>query len=152
MCNTISKEEKSKYLLIHYGSILLNGGDKMIAGIGTDIVEISRIDKAVKRTTSFIDKVFTCKEKEYFKRKNYRPEVLAGNFAAKEAVSKALGTGFRGFGLLDIEVLRDSKGKPIVSLSDKIHKLLSIDNYNIHISISHSRDNAIAYAVMEVIE
>lgn len=124
----------------------------MITGIGTDIVEINRIEKAVKRTSNFIDKVFTYKEKEYFKTKNFRPEVLAGNFAAKEAVSKALGTGFRGFGLLDIEVLRDDKGKPIVSLSDKIYKLFSTGNFNIHISISHSRDNAIAYAVMEVIE
>lgn len=124
----------------------------MIVGIGTDIVEIDRIDNAVKRTNKFIDKVFTYREKEYFKRKNFRAEVMAGNFAAKEAVSKALGTGFRGFGLLDIEVLRDDKGKPIVILSDKIYEMLSLNNFNIHISISHSRENAIAYAVMEVIE
>ena len=77
---------------------------------------------------------------------------MAGNFAAKEAVSKALGTGFRGFGLLDIEVLRDDKGKPIVILSDRIYEMLPLNNFNIHISISHSRENAIAYAVMEVIE
>lgn len=124
----------------------------MIVGIGTDIVEIDRIDNAVKRTNKFIDKVFTYREKEYFKRKNFRAEVMAGNFAAKEAVSKALGTGFRGFGLLDIEVLRDDKGKPIVILSDRIYKMLPLNNFNIHISISHSRENAIAYAVMEVIE
>lgn len=132
--------------------MLLNGGGNMIMGIGTDIVEIDRIDNAVKRTNKFIDKVFTYREKEYFKRKNFRAEVMAGNFAAKEAVSKALGTGFRGFGLLDIEVLRDDKGKPIVILSDKIYEMLSLNNFNIHISISHSRENAIAYAVMEVIE
>ena len=52
--------------MIHYGNILLNGGDKVIAGIGTDIIEIERIDRAVKRTNNFIDKVFTEKEKEYF--------------------------------------------------------------------------------------
>lgn len=124
----------------------------MIVGIGTDIVEIDRIDNAVNRTNKFIDKVFTYREKEYFKRKNFRAEVMAGNFAAKEAVSKALGTGFRGFGLLDIEVLRDDKGKPIVILSDRIYEMLPLNNFNIHISISHSRENAIAYAVMEVIE
>lgn len=123
----------------------------MIAGIGTDIIEIDRIDSAIKRTPKFIDKVFTYKEKEYFKSKNFRAEVMAGNFAAKEAISKALGTGFRGFGLLDIEVLRDEKGKPIVNLSDKICEILSLNNFNIHISISHSRENAIAYAVMEVV-
>ena len=124
----------------------------MIVGIGTDIVEIDRIDNAVNRTNKFIDKVFTYREKEYFKSKNFRAEIMAGNFAAKEAVSKALGTGFRGFGLLDIEVLRDDKGKPIVILSDRIYKMLPLNNFNIHISISHSRENAIAYAVMEVIE
>ena len=127
--------------------MLLNGGDNMIAGIGTDIIEIDRIEC----TPKFIDKVFTYKEKEYFKSKNFRAEVMAGNFAAKEAISKALGTGFRGFGLLDIEVLRDEKGKPIVNLSDKICEILSLNNFNIHISISHSRENAIAYAVMEVV-
>lgn len=124
----------------------------MITGIGTDIIEIYRIDSAVKRTASFIDKVFTYKEKEYFKIKNFKAEVMAGNFAAKEAVSKALGTGFRGFGLLDIEILRDEKGKPVVNLSDKICEMLSLNNFKIHVSISHSRENAIAYAVLEVIE
>lgn len=124
----------------------------MIIGIGTDIIEIDRINKAVHRTNKFIDKVFTYREKEYFKSKNFRAEIMAGNFAAKEAVSKALGTGFRGFGLLDIEILRDDKGKPIVILSNKIYKMLSLNNFNMHISISHSRENAIAYAVMEVIE
>lgn len=69
----------------------------------------------------------------------------------KEAISKAIGTGFRGFGLKDIEVLRDELGKPIVKLSDKIYELLDVKEFNIHISISHSKDNAIAYAVMEVI-
>lgn len=132
--------------------MLLNGGDSMITGIGTDIIEIYRIENAVKRTTSFIDKVFTCKEKDYFKSKNFKAEVMAGNFAAKEAVSKALGTGFRGFGLLDIEILRDEKGKPIVNLSDKICEILSLSNFKIHVSISHSRENAIAYAILEVIE
>jgi len=124
----------------------------MIIGIGTDIIEINRIENAVKRTESFIDKVFTWREKEYFKSKNFRAEVIAGNFAAKEAVSKALGTGFRGFGLLDIEILRDDKGKPIVILNEKIYKMLSFANVNMHISISHSRENAIAYAVMEVLK
>lgn len=124
----------------------------MITGIGTDIIEIERIENAIKRTPKFIDKMFTYREKEYFESKNFRAEVIAGNFAAKEAVSKALGTGFRGFGLLDIEVLRDEKGKPIVNFSDKICRILSLSTFNIHISISHSRENAIAYAVMEVVE
>ena len=62
-----------------------------------------------------------------------------------------MGTGFRGFGLKDIEVLRDELGKPVVNLSYKIYKLLDIKEFNMHVSISHSKENAIAYAVMEVI-
>ena len=121
----------------------------MIIGIGTDIIEIDRIEKVINRTNTFIEKSFTHNEIEYFKLKGLKANVIAGNFAAKEAISKALGTGFRGFGLKDIEVLRDELGKPIVNLSDNIYKLLDIKDFNMHISISHSKKNAIAYAVME---
>lgn len=123
----------------------------MIIGIGTDIIEIYRIEKAMIRTSSFIEKSFTNNEIEYFKSKALKGNVIAGNFAAKEAISKALGTGFRGFGLKDIEVLRDKLGKPVVNLSCKIYELLEIKEFNIHVSISHSKENAIAYAVVEVI-
>jgi holo-[acyl-carrier protein] synthase len=123
----------------------------MIIGIGTDIIEINRIEKVINRTNSFVEKSFTNKEIEYFKLHGLKGNVIAGNFAAKEAVSKALGTGFRGFGLKDIEVLRDELGKPIVHLSDKIYSMLDVKDFNIHVSISHSKENAIAYAIMEVI-
>jgi holo-[acyl-carrier protein] synthase len=123
----------------------------MIIGIGTDIIEINRIEKAIMRTSSFIEKSFTSNEIKYFKLKGLKGNVIAGNFAAKEAISKALGTGFRGFGLQDIEVLRDELGKPVVNLSHKIYKLLDIKEFNIHVSISHSKENAIAYVVMEAI-
>ena len=123
----------------------------MIIGIGTDIVEINRIEKVIMRTSSFIEKSFTSNEIEYFKFKGLKGNVIAGNFAAKEAISKALGTGFRGFGLQDIEILRDELGKPVANLSYKIYKLLDIKEFNMHVSISHSKENAIAYAVMEVI-
>ena len=123
----------------------------MIIGIGTDIIEIHRIEKIMMRTSSFIEKSFTSNEIEYFKSKGLKGNVIAGNFAAKEAISKAIGTGFRGFGLKDIEVIRDKLGKPVVNLSCKIYELLEIKEFNIHVSISHSKENAIAYAVMEVI-
>ena len=121
----------------------------MIIGIGTDIIEIERIMKAVERNENFLNKLFTEKEIEYFKLKKKAPNVIAGNFAAKEAVSKAVGTGFRSFGLKDIEVLRDELGKPFVNISDKIYEVIGKKNITIHISISHSIENAIAYAVME---
>ena len=123
----------------------------MIIGIGTDIVEINRIEKIMTRTINFIEKSFTDNEIKYFKLKGLKGNTIAGNFAAKEAISKAIGTGFRGFGLQDIEILRDELGKPVVNLSDKIYRLLDIKEFNIHVSISHSKENAIAYAVMEVI-
>ena len=66
----------------------------MIIGIGTDIIEINRIEKVMMRTSSFIEKSFTSNEIEYFKLKGLKGNVIAGNFAAKEAISKALGTGF----------------------------------------------------------
>lgn len=123
----------------------------MIIGIGIDIVEINRIEKVMIRTSSFIEKSFTNNEIQYFKSKGFKGNTIAGNFAAKEAISKAIGTGFRGFGLQDIEILRDELGKPVVNLSGKIYELLDIKEFNMHVSISHSKENAIAYAVMEAI-
>lgn len=123
----------------------------MIAGIGTDIVEIERINKAVKRNSNFLNKIFTDKELEYFKHRNFKGETIAGGFAGKEAVAKAFGTGFRNFNIKDIEILRDDFGKPIVYINGKAKELLKVyGSYKIHISISHSKENAIAYALMEV--
>ncbi|WP_294403422.1 holo-ACP synthase [uncultured Clostridium sp.] len=124
----------------------------MIIGIGTDIIEIERIENAVKRTNSFLNKLFTENEMKIFEARGFKSEVIAGNFAAKEAVSKAVGTGFRDFGVKDIEILRDKLGKPLVNLSDKVYDVLGRSDVNIHISISHNRTNAIAYAVMEAAE
>ena len=94
----------------------------MILGIGVDIIEIDRIEKAIKKQNKFLEKIFTNKEIEYFQNRKMNIEVIAGNFAAKEAISKALGTGFRGISFLDIEVLRDEIGKPLVNIENKIKK------------------------------
>lgn len=124
----------------------------MIMGIGTDIIEIDRIEKAVKSTKLFIDKLFTEKEITMFESRGFKSEIIAGNFAAKEAISKALGTGFRNIGLKDIEVLRDDLGKPVVNLSNNVYDILKRRDINMHLSISHNRTSAIAYAVIEVVE
>lgn len=124
----------------------------MIIGIGTDIIEIERIEIAIKRTNSFLNKLFTENEMRIFEARGFKSEVIAGNFAAKEAVSKAIGTGFRNFGVKDIEILRDELGKPLVNLNEKVYDVLGRSDVNIHISISHNRTNAIAYAVMEAAE
>ncbi|MBS5949747.1 MAG: holo-ACP synthase [Clostridium sp.] len=120
----------------------------MILGIGTDIIEIERIKSAVEKTSGFLENIFTDKELEMFKLRNMRFEVIAGNFAAKEAISKALGTGVRGFSLREIEVLRDELGKPIVLLSKNISNIIN-KNYKLNLSISHNKSNAIAFAVLE---
>lgn len=124
----------------------------MILGIGVDIIEISRIQEAVEANSNFIEKLFSKNEIEYLKTRNLRAEYIAGRFAAKEAVSKALGTGFRSFNLKDVEIDRNSLGKPIVTLKGKAKQIAEKNgNYKMHVSISHDRDNAIAYAVLEVI-
>lgn len=123
----------------------------MILGVGVDIVEIRRIKEAISKNANFIDKMFSKNEIEYLKSRNLRPEFVAGRFAAKEAVAKALGTGFSGFEFKDIEIDRTAAGKPLVVLRGKA-KLMAqkYGNYKFHISISHGVDSAIAYAVMEV--
>ena len=123
----------------------------MIFGIGTDIIEIRRIKEAMESNSKFIEKVFCKNEIEYLKSRNLRPEYVAGRFAAKEAVSKAMGTGFRGFDFKDIEIESTAIGKPMVVLRGKA-RLMAQKNgeYKIHLSISHGTDSAVAYAIMEV--
>ena len=84
----------------------------MIVGIGTDLIEIARIGKACEKQ-AFLSRIYTEEECRLAGGSILR---LAGNFAVKEAVSKALGTGFRTFMPVDIEVLRDELGKPYVRL------------------------------------
>ena len=121
----------------------------VILGIGTDIIKVDRIGKAVRRTENFLVKCFTEKEICYFKLRKFNPETIAGFFAAKEAVSKAIGTGFRGFGLRDVEVTINELGKPEVMVSKKVIDILKKESIKIHLSISHTEDDAIAFVVLE---
>lgn len=124
----------------------------MILGIGVDIVEIRRIKEAMERNDKFVEKLFHKEEIEYIKSRGGRHEYVAGRFAAKEAVSKALGTGFTGFGFKDIVIGRTNMGKPTVELHGKAELIaqgLGKCGYRIMISISHGQDSAIAYAIIE---
>jgi holo-[acyl-carrier protein] synthase len=117
----------------------------MIYGIGTDIVDINRFQEVSEH---FLKKVYTEAERDLFRGK---PQSLAGNFAAKEAVVKAFGTGFKGIDATDIEVLREDNGAPYVNLHGKALALFqNADCTVIKISISHNKDNACAFAVLEV--
>lgn len=123
----------------------------MIKGIGVDIVEISRIEKAILKHKNFINKIYDEEEILYLEEKKFNAETAAGIFAAKEAVSKALGTGFRGFGPKDIVIVRNDLFKPEVILKGGALLLLAeYENYIFNISISHSNSDAIAFAVLEV--
>lgn len=121
----------------------------MIYGIGNDIIEIERIEKAILKE-NFINKIFTRAEVENIKNRGNRAETYAGIFAAKEAISKSLGTGVRNFSLLDIEVLNDKLGKPYVCVSEKLNKIIleKFENYQIEISISHSKKYASTVAII----
>ena len=115
-------------------------------GIGTDIVEIERIEKSINRTEKFLEKVFTQREVDYCNSKPNRYERYAGRFCAKEAVSKALGTGVRNFNLTDLEILNDELGKPIIYFNGQLENLEK--EYEIHLSISHCKDYATATAII----
>src|SRR5437016_843460 len=92
----------------------------MPQGIGTDIIEIGRIEKIISRYgQKFLDRIFTKREQEYCLKHKMSSRHFAGRFAAKEAVVKALGTGITlHVAWTDIEILNDSQGKPFVSFSD----------------------------------
>ncbi|MCO6018622.1 MULTISPECIES: holo-ACP synthase [Carnobacterium] len=115
----------------------------MIIGIGLDLTEIPRIVKAYEKQVSFPLKVLTENEQQVFNqlKGKRKMEFLAGRFAAKEAFSKALGTGIGKVGFLDIEVLNDEMGKPRITKSPF--------NGNVFITITHTDTVAAAQVILE---
>jgi holo-[acyl-carrier protein] synthase len=113
-------------------------------GIGIDIIEIDRIKEAIENFgDKFLKRVFTDKELAYCRnRKSLKLPELAVRFAAKEAYAKALGTGLKGIRWKEIEVSNNDRGKPHISIKGKIQQ-------NIHVSLSHSRDSAVASVLIE---
>lgn len=120
----------------------------MIYGIGTDIIEVKRIEQAIQRFgPRFLDRLFSEAEQLYCQRHRDGARHYAGRFAAKEAIVKALGTGFRdGINWLDITISNDHHGKPVVTLSSKLQEMFN--SPNLLISISHCREYATAFAVI----
>lgn len=122
-----------------------------ILGHGIDIVETSRIRRSVEQHgVRFLDRVYTTIEQEYARRNPKRYfEHLAGRFAAKEAVLKVLGTGWRGgIAWTDIEVFNNPAGQPLIKLTGECAKIahrLGIKRW--HISISHIETHATASAI-----
>lgn len=118
-----------------------------IRGVGCDIVNVIRIEKLLANDR-FLDKVCTDYERSYCKGKS--AQTAAGIWAAKEAVSKAMGTGFCGYTPKDIEVCHDDNGRPQIVLHRGARtraELLEISN--LQISISHEAELALAFVVAE---
>lgn len=118
----------------------------MTIGVGTDIIEIARIKKAAE-SGPFLRRAFT---EEEIRQSAGREAFLAGCFAVKEAAAKCFGTGFSGFGLRDIECLRDERGKPYVRLYGGARKCFEdCGGRALLVSISDSSEYAVAFAVLE---
>jgi holo-[acyl-carrier protein] synthase len=121
----------------------------MVFGIGTDLIEIDRIEKSIKKFGDhFIEKIFTKGEIEYSSSKGSPYQHYAARFAAKEAIAKALATpDNKGFNWLDIEVYNEENGYPNARLFGKVKEILGNDK-ELKISISHSDNYATCTAIV----
>ncbi|MCK4663063.1 MAG: holo-ACP synthase [Bacteroidales bacterium] len=123
----------------------------MIKGIGTDIIEVSRIGKKVEGNTSFKKKIFTDNEIKYCETYRHKAQNYAVRFAAKEAFLKAIGTGWsNGLAFDQIEIINDKSGKPELFLNGKASEVTKeMGIKNIHVSLSHVKEYAIAVVIIE---
>ena len=132
----------------------------MILGIGTDIIQINRIENILKKyPNSFENKYFSNEELARYKKQNLNTKQFASKlaklFAGKEAFVKALGTGFRfGISLKDIAILSDKLGKPYIKINGKTKEFIvkqynDINNLNYYISLSDDNPTGIAFVVIE---
>lgn len=129
----------------------------MIYGVGHDLLEIKRLTSIMNghHSKKFVERLLTANEIKISQTKGAKlNEFIAGRFAAKEAISKAFGCGIGAtIGFKDIEILPDSLGKPVVTLSIAAWNRLELDQeqqpYQVHLSISHQTEMASAFAVIE---
>lgn len=123
-------------------------------GIGLDLCEIERLGRAVERPR-FMERVFTPRERERIRAASgaRKAEIAAGTFAAKEAVAKALGTGFSDFFTDAVEILPNADGRPECALTggakDRADRLCGADRWRVWVSITHDGGMAAANAILE---
>jgi holo-[acyl-carrier protein] synthase len=123
-----------------------------ILGIGTDIVEVLRIAQMIERHGElFITRVYTDHEIEYCTARKAATQHYAGRWAAKEAVLKAIGTGWvRGIGWRDVEIRNQPGGAPVVTLRGGARDVVERRGIRrLHVTISHCRCHAVAHAIAE---
>ena len=122
----------------------------MIIGVGTDIIEIERIGKSIEKYGErFLKRIFTDREVRYCETfGDTRYLHYAARFAAKEAFSKAIGTGItEGFKFNEVGVKNEKSGKPVIEMLGGMKKKWG--DKNIHVSLSHTEGNAVAFLVIE---
>jgi len=124
----------------------------MIVGIGVDIVDIARMRRALERQGDrLVRRLFTTAEQDYCRGQRDPAPYFAARFAAKEALFKALGTGWaRGITWLDAEVCREQGGAPRLALCGRAEEISrSLGTRAIHITLSHSEESAVAFVILE---
>lgn len=124
----------------------------MVVGLGTDLVEIARIEQSIARFGErFLERIFTPAEISYCRAKKNAAESFAARFAAKEAAAKALGTGIQhGVGWQEIEVVRNPGQPPqIVFHAAAAERARALGVRNSAVSLSHSREVAMAVVILE---
>jgi len=121
----------------------------MIIGIGTDIIEIERVKQAINNR-HFVERVYTVKEQNYCESRGRQATAsYAARFAGKEAFFKAIGTGII-CNLTEVEILNDNLGCPHIFLTGKADELVTkAEAEKIHISLSHSKNYAVATCIIE---
>jgi holo-[acyl-carrier protein] synthase len=124
-----------------------------ILGVGVDIVENSRIQKSLK-SRLFINRIYTSDEISRAKKISNKTSYYSKRFAAKEAFSKSIGTGFRdGFNFRDISIVNDKLGKPSFLISEKIKKIVKkqfkVSSFNFFLSITDEKKYSIAYVILQ---
>jgi holo-[acyl-carrier protein] synthase len=124
----------------------------MIYGIGTDLVEVNRMEKIIQRWGErFTEKVYSQDEIDYCTRKAYPAIHYAARFAAKESFLKSLGIGLgMGVSLKDIEIINNAQGNPQLKMNERIRKVLDTHGIiSVQISMTHTRDHAHAVVILE---
>ena len=122
----------------------------MIAGIGTDIAEVKRFEKWVQNP-QMLERFFNEKEHSTAKSDSAKCQHYAVRFAAKEAFSKALGTGITGFSLKDVYITNNSEGKPLLNIEGEALSLMKerLGECNAFVTLSHEKEYAVAFVVLE---
>lgn len=124
----------------------------MIIGIGTDIMEIARMQESLQqRGEAWARRLLTELELAEYEKRGNKPAYLAKRFAAKEAAAKALGTGFAdGITWKQMHVLNDAKGAPVMTFTDKaLERAQALGVTHIHLSISDEKHYAVAFVILE---